>query len=198
MKLNIRGNVFETNSSSSHSVTVAKAEIFDRGFDKDALREGVVIMEKRDDYDVSLRLYKPENILAFLISCEIDESAYPGSDLWDALGLDTKSETDRNILPAIRRSYPAVDSAIAFLEEHTGAAFKLMIKPDDSGSFSTGNLSRIEGNLHNRGRLMKLLFNSRSFIELTEENGFAGEEIDTDLGTSVPTGRKPHGIGIRR
>lgn len=190
MKQSIRDQVFETNSSSSHSVTVAAAEIYDRGFDKAALRDGFVIMEKRDHYDESLRLYRPENILAFLITCEIDDEPYRGGEFWEALGLGEERLTDRDILPVICDRYPAVASAIGFLREYTGADFKLMMKPDDWGSFTTGNLSRIEGYLSNHKRLTRLLFNSRSFVELTEENGFTVGDIDTDLGTKVSTARK--------
>lgn len=188
MKQQIRDQVFETNSSSSHSVTVAPAEIYDRDFDKESLREGVVIMEKRYDYDVNLRLYKPENILAFLIACEIDEEAFHGGELWTAMELGEQHEDDRDVLPAICGLYPKISAAIEYLRVHTGADFKLMMKPDDWGSFNTGNLSRIEGSLDNHKRLKRLLFNSRSFVGLTEENAFVGEEIETDLGTTVSTG----------
>lgn len=50
VSIQIRGNVFETNSSSSHSLTVMGSEQEDFGFERDELRNGVIDLAWSDDF----------------------------------------------------------------------------------------------------------------------------------------------------
>jgi hypothetical protein len=193
MNKTIRDQVFETNSSSSHSVTVADSEVFDRTFEKSSIRDGVVVLRKPPyEYGEWLRFYKPENILTFLIVAEVEARQFPN---WRQHTLDFPSgrTEDIDILPMLCEHYPNVASAISTLREECGLEFKMMMEPNDTGLFDTGDLGHIDGYLGDRDRLMRALFCSGSFVETTEENGWGGETVPTDLGTVVETGYKEFG-----
>ncbi len=195
MKRSIRDRVFETNSSSSHSVTVAEDEIFDRTFDKAAIRNGTVILQKPPaEYDEWMRFYKPENILTFLIVAEVEARQFPN---WDKTGIEFPSDRtkDIDILPILCKHYPNVASAIEFLTNEYGLTFQMMMGPNDWGQFDTGDLGHIDGYLGDHELLKKTLFCSGSYVQTTEENGWPGETVPTDLGTVVDTGYRYRGGG---
>lgn len=188
MKSSIRDRVFETNSSSSHSVTVAEGEMFDRTFDKAAIRSGVVVLRKPPaEYDEWFRFYKPENILTFLIVAEVEARQFPN---WESAGLDfpTARTKDIDILPILCERYPNVAAAIEFLTSEYGLKFEMLMGPNDHGEFDTGDLGHIDGYLGDRELLRKVLFCSGSFVQTTEENGWPDETVPTDLGTVVDSG----------
>jgi hypothetical protein len=188
MKSSIRDRVFETNSSSSHSVTVAESEIFDRTFDKESIRNGLVVLEKPPyEYGESFRFYKPENILTFLIVAEVEARQFPN---WENARIEFPSgrTQDIDILPILCEKYPNVASAIEFLTKEYGLEFRMMMGPNDWGQFDTGDLGHIDGYLGDHELLKKVLFCNGSYVETTEENGWPGETVPTDLGTVVDTG----------
>lgn len=195
MKSSIRDHVFETNSSSSHSVTVAEGEMFDRTFDKAAIRSGVVVLQKPpSEYDEWFRFYKPENILTFLIVAEVEARQFPD---WEKEGIEFPSgrTKDIDILPILCEHYPNVASAIEFLTTEYGLKFRMMMGPNDWGRFDTGDLGHIEGYLGDHELLKRVLFCSGSFVQTTEENGWPGETVPTDLGTVVDSGYRYRGNG---
>jgi hypothetical protein len=187
MKSSIRDRVFETNSSSSHSVTVAESEIFDRTFDKESIRAGVVTLRKPAwEYGEWFRFYKPENILTFLIIAEVEARQF---EVWPDGSIEFEDrKEDIDVLPVLCERYPNVKSAIEFLREEYGLEFRMMMEPRDTGSFDTGDLAHIEGYLGDRDLLRKALFCSGSFVQTTEENGWPDETVPTDLGTVVDSG----------
>jgi len=188
MKTSIRDRVFETNSSSSHSVTVAEGEMFDRGFSKESVRNGVVTLRKpASEYDEWMRFYTPENILTFLIVAEVEARQFEISPL-GAIQFPEDRQEEIDVLPVLCERYPNIASAMGFLSEEFGLKFRMMMDPDDPGYFDTGDLSFIEGYLGNHEKLAKVLFCSGSFVQTTEENGWPSETVPTDLGTVVDSG----------
>jgi hypothetical protein len=195
MKSIIRDRVFETNSSSTHSVTVADDEIFDRTFDKGAIRNGIVVLRKPPaEYDEWFRFYKPENILTFLIVAEVEARQFPN---WETGGIEFPSgrTEDIDILPTLCERYPNVASAIEFLTAEYGLKFQMMMGPGDWGQFDTGDLGHIDRYLGDHDLLKKVLFCSGSYVETTEENGWPRETVPTDLGTVVDSGYRYRGGG---
>lgn len=189
MKRVIRNKVYETNSSASHSITVAEGDVFDRAFDLENLRQGkIVLVNEASGYDEFYRYYKPENILAFLIMSEIEaqecfgEKTFSSDPAISALHCDRYQDFD--ILPIIRQHVHAVDSGISFLEKEYRVVFEYVVKPIDILDFDTSNLSPASGYMANHDVLKRLLFNSGSFVQTEEENSYAynGMSIPTDKG----------------
>ena len=188
MKTSSRDQVFETNSSSSHSVTVAEGEMFDRSFDRQSIRKGVVTLNKpTGEYDEWKRFYKPENILTFLIVAEVEARQFEGRE-----GLPLSFRSGRkgriDILPTLCEHYPNVKKAIDFLGEEYGLGFRMMMEPEDEGFFDTGDLDHQDGFLGDPEILRRVLFCSGSFVQTTEENGWPSETVPTDLGTEIDSG----------
>jgi hypothetical protein len=80
----VRDAVFETNSSSSHSVTVTGEEIVDFGLGQDELREGVIRIERTEGFQWNWERFNDTHskIAYLLLQCaggEI-EDAEPGMD----------------------------------------------------------------------------------------------------------------------
>lgn len=69
MHVRTRQSVFETNSSSSHSVTLVRDELLDFGLPKEILRSGVWKLEAGEyPRGICSRLYRPEGKLRFLLA----------------------------------------------------------------------------------------------------------------------------------
>ena len=186
----IRNSVYESNSSSSHSLSVAASETHDRFFDEKAVRTGVVNirMDERGDYQNDFRYYLPENILGFLIAGEIEGDAHPiEPPNWSELGFSGYGEfvialKETDVLPVLRNHYPAVEAGIAFLEQFTGLTFTLVIGAGRPLILETGDLGYVNGYLADPSTLKRLLFNKESFVETTMENGWSHLPIESDVG----------------
>jgi len=70
MKKQIRSSVFETNSSSSHSVTIDQKEMVDLGIHKDVLRDGVLSVRLNDEgYGWEWKRYRsPASKIAYMLT----------------------------------------------------------------------------------------------------------------------------------
>lgn len=186
---NLRDNVFETNSSSSHSISLGERDIFDRNFRDEHLRSGIVSLRFTPGiYDDWFRFYTAENILVFLILSEIesyffDDARYKRFEhLYAELNPVPGQEVD--ILPIMKEAFPVVTAAIEFLEEETGLQFRFMSDLPNVGKFDTGNLAAESGYLNDCSVLKRALFNSKSYVQTTPENAWAlsPPTIPTDLG----------------
>ena len=187
METKVRSGMFESNSSSSHSVTVEPGDVHDRNFSKDSIRAGVVVLTKPvAEYDQWLRFYMPENILTFMIVAEVEDQDHRRGPV---AGLIPKRRKDgHDALPALCEHYPGVRRAIAHLRRSTGLEFRFVVDREDDGIFRTGSLEVHAGFFDDVNRLDALLFNSGSYVQLTEENGWPDETVPTDLGTTVDSG----------
>ena len=190
MEKYIRDSAYETNSSSSHSLSVATGENLDRFFDEAAVRTGVVNirMDERGDYQNDFRYYLPENILGFLIAGEIEGDAHPiEQPNWQEIGFSGYGEfviasKEIDVLPILRQHYSAIDAGISFLEQFTGLRFTLVIGAGRPLIVETGDLGYMNGYLADQPTLKRLLFNKESYVETTMENGWRHLPIDSDIG----------------
>lgn len=83
MSMKIRRGVFETNSSSSHSLTVDPDAVRDMSLIEESLASGVMTVEINDNFGWEwARLYRPESKRAFYV---IRESRYFKVFLWGVL-----------------------------------------------------------------------------------------------------------------
>jgi hypothetical protein len=89
MKISVRDATFESNSSSTHSLSFSKDDVFDLAFDQNDLRAKRIRLRYPTSVDPQFvvyggewfRFYKPENILLYLLTQaaggQIDESDNP-------------------------------------------------------------------------------------------------------------------------
>lgn len=176
MRSQIRNAVFETNSSSSHSVTVAAEEMRDFNLDKETIREGVLKAQVfPDGYGWQwIRFYKPENVLAYLLY-----QAMPMEMRRDdpAVGVDLAEKVKES--PRARHIIETVEKATGLRVEY--------VFPDVEGShFYVDHESGGNGmEFANPGRedeLLRLIFGRNSYIEMGNDNSQAGEYIQSDIG----------------
>lgn len=176
MRTQIRDAVFETNSSSSHSVTVADEEMRDFNLDKETIRKGVITAKVfPDGYGWQwIRFYKPENVLAYL--------------LYQAMPMELRRddpETGVDLADKIKKS-PRARHIIETVEKATGLRVEFVF-PDVEGShFYVDHDSAGNGvEFAQEGReeeLLRLIFGRNSYIEMGNDNSQAGEYIESDIG----------------
>ncbi len=179
-----RKSVFETNSSSSHALSLAKGDILDGFPSKDILRSGVIRIHPpiTEDGPVSTfgcdfyRYYKFENKLTYA--------------LVHAAGGKLQSEDyNVDVIPALVESKPAVARLINFIKETTGCRVEFYFRSGagddlelDVDHQSVGSFSN---ELDSPNFLKSFLFMARSYVQ-TGSDGSAGPyTIPTDIGPEV-------------
>lgn len=167
MRIQVRDKVFETNSSSSHSVTVADDEVRDIELDKETLRKGVIELDLGRYYGWEWeRFYKPENKLAYLLTQAIR---------YDVSDIDLGDVTAR-----YREDNFDFDNIIKEVESFTGCKVKVNISGEvgvDHDSAGVGLELARDGK-----KLIDFLFSSKSFVELGNDNSGPSEYMDSDIG----------------
>jgi hypothetical protein len=177
MHTQIRDAVFETNSSSSHSVTVAEEEMRDFNLDKETIRKGVLRAQVfPDGYGWQwVRFYKPENVLAYLLYQAMpnemrQKDPEKGVDL--AHLVKAGSDRARHIIETVEKAtglrvefvFPDIEHAHFYV---------------DHDSYGNGLEYAAPGK---EEELLRLVFGKGSFIELGNDNDQPGEYIQSDIG----------------
>lgn len=160
----IRRNVFETNSSSSHSLTLAHEALVTQPFADDVLREGVVTVAPGEFGWAWERFYAPASKLAYLVTYltggEVEDTA---EDLTEAL--------------------IARDARMAMLaqvvHEHTGCT--LRVAPG-YGHIDHQSLDVAERAFDTEQELAAFVFGEGSYLQTGNDNGPAPWHIPTDRG----------------
>lgn len=184
MSVFVRDKVFETNSSSSHAVATAKGDVFDKSFDQESLRAGIIDLKPEPHTYFSeerFRYYQPENILIYLLARIVDggpdthEFPVDQTKPWDAIDVLRKQSKD-------------VVDLIDAVEEETKCKVTMMIEPGKTVYLSYDNEADIDFNFRDRDSLRALLFNSKSYVETRsrdEDEQWRPEYIDTDMGQEL-------------
>ncbi len=166
MTVHIRDAVFETNSSSSHSVTVSAEELADDyGITKATLRSGVIRVQTKTYGWEWARAYSPEAKIAYLVTQLAGEyaSGKPGKDVTQQVRRDTR-----------------VDSMLSLIERRTGCRVEVIGASSayvDHNSVGTG--VELVGD---QDKLMKFIFGQRSYVETGNDNSSPPMVIRTDIG----------------
>jgi hypothetical protein len=196
LKTQIRVAQFESNSSSSHVISIGENDIYGRFFNQRAIRNGKVQLRNITELceqDEWMRLYLPENILSFLIVSEIEGSVYTDKEttFFDDLAqiMPDVANQSVDILPVIRNNYSAVAQALSLLEKEYKLEFEFTVVTGKCPHFETNNLAAATGHFDDIKTLKRLLFNSQSYIELTPENAWflPPREMATDTGETYVT-----------
>jgi hypothetical protein len=178
MYIQIRDAVFETNSSSSHSVTVSADELADDyGISKETLRKGVITAKVYPDgYGWEwVRFYRPENKLAYLLY-----QAMP----WTTRGKEPERGVD--VASKLKEVSPRARHIIETVEKKTGLRVELVFPDVEGAHFYVDDDSAGRGLEYTApGRedeLLRLIFGSNSYVELGNDNYEPGEYIASDIG----------------
>lgn len=150
----IRKNVFETNSSSSHSLTVSEGDITGQPFSDHTLREGVVIVGKGEYGWEFEQYYGIYDKLAYLIT-QINYEDIPQGDA-------------ATVTAELRESDPRFDMLCRVVEEHTGV--KLQVQPGSTGYVDHQSSDVGLELFDDEKQLRQFLFNSNSYIETDNDN----------------------------
>lgn len=171
MAYSVRNQVFESNSSSSHSVSISEDDMLDFGFDQATLRSGLISITPDASYAWGWkRFYTPKGKLGYLLVSSAEEwlKAEPGNDLMPQL---LGNERVQRLVKAVRKL--------------TKCDIELLY-PEDAGSFgvyaerrsSTFGLDEI---INDQSVLNHLLFSSKSYIETGNDESQPPMRIQTDL-----------------
>ncbi len=175
MKTQIRDRVFETNSSSSHSVTIDGAELKDFGLDKGTLREGVIRVELSSaGYGWEWhRYYKPENKIAYLLLQLQGGSMKSDFDL----------PYDEDHSEQFRDNDSRTDYFLRTIEEATGCKVVVTRDSEDIGYGYYIDHDSVGKGLEHLGEadeILKLVFGRNSYVETGNDNDYPPEKISSD------------------
>jgi hypothetical protein len=167
MKTQIRGSVFETNSSSSHSVTVSGKEMADFGLSKEELRSGVIRIEQDFGFGwAEDKFHDTKTKIAYLLI-----NAAGGAI--NAAGGYITGSAEFDLVPSLRTRSEQAAKLISFVEKATGC--KLEFYADgyvsvDSESNGVG-MELIDGlDDGNSDKLRTFLFSRESYLETGNDN----------------------------
>lgn len=177
MKTQIRDAVFETNSSSSHSVTVIKEEMRDHNLDRETIRGGVLTAQVfPGGYGWQwIRFYEPQNVLAYLLY-----QAMP----WTMRDQDPEQGVD--LAEMVKEASPRARHIIETVEKATGLRVEFVFPKVEGAHFYVDHESGGNGlEFAAPGReeeLLQLIFGRKSYIEMGNDNTPPGEYIKSDIG----------------
>jgi hypothetical protein len=168
MTVQIRNAVFETNSSSSHSVTVSREELADDfGISKATLRSGVIRAEIAGHYGWAWkRYYSPGAKIAYLAT------QLAGHHADGMEGVDVTKFMRRDA---------GVASLIDLVQRRTGCRVEIIGADDasiDHDSVGVGTELFDDEDV-----LMRFIFGPGSFVQTGNDNNTAPMWIDTDRGS---------------
>lgn len=181
LSIKIRHSVFETNSSSSHSLTVSPGELIDFGLDKETLRKGEIqAVIHADGYGWGYhRFYEPGSKIAYLLF-----QAVGGRLPAEAAGLGAGEDH----IHFFREQSNAAASIINLVHDATGCRIRLTRDREDARyGYYIDHQSAYVGLdlLDDSEQLLKLIFGEGSYIETGNDNSKPGEYIGSDRGSEL-------------
>ena len=160
----VRHSVFETNSSSSHSLTLVKGELMRAPFSKEVLRSGTVQVRLGEYGWEWHRYYLPQNKLSYLVTQV------------------TRGDLDNSSTEELREQYPEIERMARVLKEYSGCELEILPSSgyvDDESKGIGINL------LASDGALRDFLFSPTSYIQTGNDNYSSPWAIETDKGSDL-------------
>lgn len=155
----IRSAVFETNSSSSHSLTLNKGQLSAMPFPKETLRDGVIELVRGDYHWEYFRYYSAKGKAQYLLT-----QCSRGSEL----------STE-----GLREENPNVATLCAVIEEYTGCRVEVLSGEGSIDHYSEGKHVDI---FTSREALQAFLFDESSCVQTGNDNSPAPWLIETCKG----------------
>lgn len=166
-KIQIRKSVFETNSSSSHSLTMGTGDLSQPPFDAEVLRSGIIPVTVGEYGWEYFRYYMPINKIKYLLT-QVTRGSLPSAEDLENEGLTLTESV---------REDSRIDRLFKVVEEHTGC--KIEVQPGsgyvDHDSDDVGmDLLRDTTALH------QFLFDQSAYIETSNDNDGPPWQISND------------------
>lgn len=166
-----RSNVFETNSSSSHSLSISEDEIVEPPFSKATLRKGVVSIKLAEYGWEWRRMFKTESKLSYLLT-----------QILQGVEMPSDSDEDADWLDQLEFSVPQVATLRRIVSEVTGCTLKLL---PSSGYIDHDSDGLGLDLFKDEDKLKAWLFNQKSWVQTGNDNDSPQVKIRTDLGGAV-------------
>lgn len=162
----IRKSVFETNSSSSHSLTLSSNELAAQPFTKDVLRAGEITLYKGEYGWEWYRYYSTEAKLNYLLT-----QLFSG---------DIPNGSPRQVTQELRDEDLRFDMLCKVVKDHTGV--DVLVAPSSSGYIDHDSVGVGLEAFDSEDKLRSLLFSEENYIETGNDNSGPAWAIGTDRG----------------
>lgn len=157
MTTQIRNQVFETNSSSSHSITVSGTEATDFGLPRETLRAGIIQIECHSDFGWTWEEHHAttDKIAYMLMQC-------------DPNGFNREVESDEDIIPSLVERNENARWLVDVIQKVTGCTLE----------FRAGTWAGIDHQSHGEGtelfsdeaEMRRFLFSPSSYLQTGNDN----------------------------
>jgi len=178
----VRNQVFETNSSSSHSITIAADDVLDLSFDRESVRKGVISITPRlNGYgSEQFRYVTPEGKLGYLLimaaggEIELQPDVFGGEEI--------------DIIPVLLQDEERaanIRALIDFVRDERRCEIRFIMDYERASSiYMSSQPIDLHGLLRDNGKLRRLLFSSQSWIDTAHgEDAFHFERyLVSDIG----------------
>lgn len=176
MTKQIRKRVFETNSSSSHSLTLSPGDLVAQPFSEDVLRSGELHVEVGEYGWEWKRYYAPESKISYLLT-QITGGNLPDED----------EHNDENLADALSGQYDKFAMLCSVVKAHTGVTL-VVPRPSYEGRWD-GSYGYVDHESVGVGmdlfddeeKLKQFLFTKGSYIETGNDNSGPPAHIGTDI-----------------
>jgi hypothetical protein len=166
MTQQIRKNVFETNSSSSHSLTLSQSDLTTQPFSSEVLRSGTLLLEKGEFGWEWRRYYDTDKKVEYLFT-QLFHDDIPEGDA-------------ATVTAELRASEPRFDMLCRVIKEHTG--LDVQVVPGSEGYIDHESDYVGMDLFQDESKLTQFLFSPDSSIETGNDNSPAPSVIETDRG----------------
>lgn len=174
MTQKIRKSVFETNSSSSHSLTVAKGDVHQTPFSKAQLRAGVVTIGLGDYNWEWYRYYSPVNKLQYLLTqALLGSGSYGGAAIPEGDAVEVTRE--------LCEDNARVARLCEVVKAHTGCT--LLVQPGSTGGIDHESVGNGMELFSSAEELSQFIFSAESYIETGNDNSGPSKLISSDRGS---------------
>lgn len=171
MQQHIRLNVFETNSSSSHSLTVTAGDLVETPFDVDTLRRGVVEVGMSEYGWEWQRYYTARNKLSYLLTQVL---RYHGN---------VPTGTNAGVTKELCEEHDELAMMVRVVKDYTGC--DLHFVADSSGYIDHESAGEGMELFRSEDQLKQFLFSASSFVQTGNDNEGPPARIETDKPTGA-------------
>jgi hypothetical protein len=197
LDIQVRDCVFESNSSSSHSLSISADNIFDMNFSQETLRSGVIkLVVPVDEHGDAVhfenewhRFYTPENILLYMLIVAVKgkiTAHFPDVDILPTLAYNYKRARDLADAPASRYRKRLRD-LMDWVKRETGCRVELSFPavPEPAPAprsicIGSNQEECAQWLLKDHAALKSLIFSRKSYVETGYDNELAPYFIPTD------------------
>lgn len=170
LKQQIRFGAFETNSSSTHSLTTGTGKLVAQPFDKDILRAGVVRAHLGDYGWEYYRYFTAREKLDYLVSQQLQGRRV-------CTDLDPEADT-----AALLEEHPRLAMLAKVVKDYTGCRLEI---PSGTASIDHDSLGVGYEVFESEAVLKQFLFDETAYVQTGNDNSPAPFIIDTDKGPQM-------------